>query len=75
MVKAIEEAVRNRQARVKHLIDLLEKNPHISLEQIIAKCSIETGVSEYTVKRYLQVLKRAGYNFGHRIDELQILGI
>jgi hypothetical protein len=71
----VEEAVRGRQARVKYLMEFLEKNPQMRLEEAMARCALATGVSEYTVKRYLALLRKAGYDFKGREDELRVLGL
>jgi predicted DNA-binding transcriptional regulator YafY len=57
----LEAAIEGRRARMRRLVELLEQDRQRPLEQIVAQVAVETGVTERTVQRYLETLRRMGY--------------
>jgi DeoR/GlpR family transcriptional regulator of sugar metabolism len=49
-----------RQQRLQELLDMIKEHKNARISEIIAKLSLEYGLSERKVKEYLRVLEAEG---------------
>jgi len=55
----MSERIKERKQRIAALKKAIDERGDTPVKKVIATFAIETGVSEYTIRKYLQMLKDA----------------